>query len=251
MNNHQPLRGGCSCGRNQYMIVIPDDHRNQAQVYFDTSSDNRRSQGVPLTAWLRVPLTWYQSQTLSYYPDETHTVIRRTFTPPHAPHTQRNFCGFCGTPLTYWTESPREEAEYMSITIGSLSSDDQRLLEDLNLLPGADDTEDALEDPQVAVTRLSPLPFTLTACSSTDTSGFSREFKGSLASGIPWFEEMVEGSRLGRLIRTRRTISIGNDQSTTIEWEINEWHEGDTGKASSDALAGAAGKRKVDQMTHI
>jgi hypothetical protein len=232
------------------MIVIPDNHRKEAQVYFDTSSDNRRSQGVPLTAWLRVPLTWFQSQTLSYYPDETHTVIRRTFTPPHAPHTQRNFCGFCGTPLTYWTESPREEAEYMSITIGSLSSDDQRLLEDLNLLPCADDTEDMLEDPQVSVTSLSPLPFTLTAHSSADTSGFSKQFKGSLASGVPWFEEMIEGSRLGRLIRTRRTISIGNDRSTTVEWEIDEWREGDTGKASSDASVGVAGKRKLDQVTH-
>ncbi|KKA18819.1 Uncharacterized protein T310_7228, partial [Rasamsonia emersonii CBS 393.64] len=152
MTSREPLRGGCSCGRNQYMIVIPDDDSvGRAEVIFDSSRDHRRFQGAPLTAWLRVPLTWYRSQTYSYYPDETHAAIRRTFTPVHAPHSQRNFCGFCGTPLTYWTESPPEEADYMSVTLGSLFSDDLRMLEDLELLP-RDSTEDGSDRSPPAAT---------------------------------------------------------------------------------------------------
>lgn len=39
----EPLRGSCSCGRNQYLIRIPDDVTDHAEVYFDDSSDNRTS----------------------------------------------------------------------------------------------------------------------------------------------------------------------------------------------------------------
>lgn len=38
---HEPLRGSCSCGRNQYQIQIPEDVTNHAEVYFDSSRDNR------------------------------------------------------------------------------------------------------------------------------------------------------------------------------------------------------------------
>ncbi|GAA86802.1 similar to An01g13960 [Aspergillus luchuensis IFO 4308] len=135
MTSHQHLRGSCQCGRNQYQIRLPDNITDHAHVYLDTGRDNRRFHAAPLTAWLRVPLTWYQSHTQSYFPDETHSTIRRIFSPHHAPHTQRVFCGYCGTPLTFWSEDPREEAEYMSVSIGSLFGDGQRMLEDLELLP--------------------------------------------------------------------------------------------------------------------
>lgn len=36
-----PLRGSCSCGRNEYQINIPDDVTDHAEVYFDSSRDNR------------------------------------------------------------------------------------------------------------------------------------------------------------------------------------------------------------------
>lgn len=39
---HDPLHGACSCGRNQYSIQIPDDVIEHAEVYFDSSRDNRK-----------------------------------------------------------------------------------------------------------------------------------------------------------------------------------------------------------------
>ncbi|KAJ6191339.1 hypothetical protein N7519_001360 [Penicillium mononematosum] len=194
-----PLRGSCSCGRIEYQINIPDDVTDHAEVYFDSSRDNRRFHGTPLSAWLRVPLDWYQSHTLSFFPDESHSSIRRVHSPRHAPQTQRVFCGYCGTPLTFWTEEPIEESNFMSVTIGSLLVDDQRALDDLRLLPRDFDEE---APPCGAVER----------------------------GGIPWFEEMVEGSRLGRLMRSRRGMGVSDDQSTSIQWEFSEWHDDGTGE---------------------
>lgn len=37
----EPLHGSCSCGRNRYLIRIPEDVTDHARIYFDTSSDNR------------------------------------------------------------------------------------------------------------------------------------------------------------------------------------------------------------------
>lgn len=37
----EPLRGSCSCGRNRYLIRIPEDVTDHAHIYFDSSSDNR------------------------------------------------------------------------------------------------------------------------------------------------------------------------------------------------------------------
>lgn len=38
----EPLRGSCSCGRNEYQINIPEDVTDHAEVYFDSSRDNRQ-----------------------------------------------------------------------------------------------------------------------------------------------------------------------------------------------------------------
>lgn len=41
MNWDRAFTGGCSCGRNQFAIVPPADvGLEQAEVYFDASSDN-------------------------------------------------------------------------------------------------------------------------------------------------------------------------------------------------------------------
>ncbi|CAG7937194.1 unnamed protein product [Penicillium nalgiovense] len=227
-----PLRGSCSCGRIEYQINIPDDVRDHAEVYFDSSRDNRRLHGTPLSAWLRVPLDWYQSHTQSFFPDESRSSIRRVHSPRHAPQTQRVFCGYCGTPLSFWTEEPIEESNFMSVTIGSLLVDDQRALDDLRLLPQDFDEE----APRAGVSTTSDLASasenassSAIASSSTDSPNISRSLQRGRTGGIPWFEEMVEGSRLGRLMRARRGMGVSDDQSTSIQWEFSEWHDDGTG----------------------
>lgn len=257
----EPLRGSCSCGRNRYLIRIPEDVTDHARIYFDSSSDNRRHHGTPLTAWLRVPLDWFESHTRSYFPDETHSAIRRTFTPHHAPHTRRNFCGFCGTPLTYWTEAPRDEAEFMSVSIGSLYGRDQRLLEDLDLLPGSSEEEESEEESEVdeeVPTNRDPVPVSTTTAAAPSSSSVVvptlaseplRSYRSGMMSGIPWFEEMIEGSRLGRLMKARRGMGVSGDDSTKFAWEASEWHDdGTTGAIRqtqySTFSSSSSGKRK-------
>ncbi|CAG8097077.1 unnamed protein product [Penicillium olsonii] len=247
----EPLRGSCSCGRNEYQINIPDDVTDHAEVYFDSSRDNRRFHGTPLSAWLRVPLDWYQSSTRSFYEDESHSAIRRSFSPRHAPKTQRVFCGFCGTPLTFWTEEPYHESEFMSIALGSLHVEDQRALDDLGLLP--DDFEE--DAPSAGVATSSEIAPARTGSSvivpsfddPTDFSDISRSLQRGRTGGIPWFEEMMEGSRLGRLMRSRRGMGISDDQTTSIQWEFSEWHDDGTGgvvQQEPDSGVRSRGKRK-------
>lgn len=181
-----------------------------------------RSQAAPVTAFLRVPLEWYKSHTISFLPDETHTSIRRTFTPVTSPHTKRIFCGVCGTPLSTWSEKPSSEADFLSVTLGSLLGEDLRSLDDLGLIPQDVHTEDLV--------RQSTAP----ANAQVLVQRSVRE--GVSVGGVPWFEEMIEGSKLGRAGRIRR--GHGGDSSTYVEWEVSEW--------TDEGTPPVTGKRKLD-----
>lgn len=166
------------------------------------------------------------------------------------------FCGFCGTPLTLWTDNPREEAEFMSVAIGSLFGEDQRALEDLNLLPDDLDENEDEDDVEAEVSGSALAPSLDTSSvvvpSFTGPGDISRSFRHGKAGGIPWFEEMVEGSRLGRLMRARRGMGVSDDQSTSIEWEVSEWHDDGSGEflrqEESESGGTSTGKRKRDRQ---
>lgn len=145
--------------------------------------------------------------------DESHSSIRRTYTSPQETTCKRQFCGFCGTPLSYWSEEPPSEADYISLTLGSLTGKDLRDLEDLGLLP-----EEAVEDVE----------------SAKDT--IERTGRSIVHEGLPWFETMVEGSRLGKMKKSwgKHHSSDGRYQ---IEWEITEF--------TTDDEPVAPAKRKV------
>lgn len=126
----------------------------------------------------------------------------------------------------------------MSVTLGSLSGKDQRTLEDLDLLPETSD-EDEEESGNVEVISSRPTTARATSPSAGNEQGLTRSFRQGTAGGIPWFEEMIEGSRLGRLMKSRRGVGVSDDQSTSIEWEISEWST----DGSREAIQ-PAGKRK-------
>jgi len=160
----------------------------------------------PAAIFLRVPLPWYTSATFAQRPDETRLRIQRSFASPLAPHTCRKFCGYCGTQLSSWTERTRDDADHISLTVGSLLDDDQALLGELGLLPGSDD-ETAL------ARRLTSEP---------------------RSAGAPWYEELVQHTRLGHL---KQQCGAHTDNGVRVEWEVVEWTEGDEGCTSP-------GKRK-------
>ncbi|KAL3419390.1 hypothetical protein PVAG01_09612 [Phlyctema vagabunda] len=219
MSRARPLQGGCSCGRNRYEILIPQNSTEIAQVIFDNSSAHSRSQAAPLSAWLRVPLSWYRSTTYAFFDDETHNSIRRCYTPPTEQSSKRHFCGFCGTPLSVWSEQPANEASYISLTLGSLTASDLRDLEDLGLLP-----KEALEDAEHDKEKIEKV------------EPHARDADAD--EGLPWFNTMIEGSRLGKMRRSAGHRK-SRDGRLQVEWEIMEWTDGD-----EEADAQATGKRK-------
>ena len=174
---------------------------------------------------LRVPLSQLRSTTYAFYPDETHSAIRRVFTPRDAPHTKRHFCGFCGTQLTFWSEESQDEAEWVCVSIWSLKGESVERLKDAGVLSGRDQIESESQREEGA--------------SDLESRKISngRELQGTL-----WFDEMIEGSELGRIKRRRGgTSSFG--RGSTVEWEIVEYRVDD-----EEELFQNKSKRKLDMV---
>jgi hypothetical protein len=166
-----------------------------------------------------VPLDWYRSATFAQFPDETPLTIRRTFTSPFASNARRQFCGYCGTQLTSWNERTKVDADFISLTLGSLLDDDLAVLEELGILPADSDDESSPQVGSQIVSLLSP--------------------QGFATRGAPWFESMVDNGRLGR-IKRQKGGHISNNGSVRVEWEIVEW----TGNDDSNDADTLTGKRK-------
>lgn len=148
----------------------------------------------------------------------------------------------------------------MSVALGSLFSDDLGLLEDLDLLP-ADVAEATSHDETAATTTSQPSPSsasTAVSGSATDVSPaetsapfpFKTYRREGTIAGIPWFEQMIEGSHLGRVMRSRRRVGVSDDQLTTFEWEISEW-QGDSDVGRKATSESSSAKRKADDMADI
>lgn len=261
MEDPTGLGGSCSCGRFQYAVLVPSDAsaRSQAQVHFGTGSADRRSQASLLTAWLRVPLPWYRSSTVSFFPDETHNHIAKTFVPVDEPACQRKFCGFCGTHLTYWTEDPEDEKDFMNVTLGSLGARDLHALDQLGLLPNRSEES---SPGQTASPKGSggDAESRLVAPQLRDT--VERSKRSGQTGGITWFEEMIRGSELGHHSNRRKGHGQSADGTTTVMWEVSEYFEDHTDenndkKAAVDqSSAGAedtttgAKRRKIEIEDH-
>ncbi|KFA68799.1 hypothetical protein S40285_01182 [Stachybotrys chlorohalonatus IBT 40285] len=217
----QSLRGGCQCGRNRYIITIPQGRTQDALVLFNTDSHHQIPLGTPLAAYIRVPLSWYHSTTQAFFPDETHATIRRVYTHPSQQHAKRHFCGYCGTPLSYWSEKPRTEADFINLTLGSLLREDLEDLEDMGLVR---------EEGELG---RSPV-----------TTGTRSHDATLQPSGVAWFDRMVEGSRLDKLRRVRTNPQEANAQ-VEIDWEIVEFPDLDDGTRDPETSIGTPTKRKM------
>lgn len=145
-------------------------------------------------------------------------------------HTQRHFCGFCGTPISCFTEQPRSEADFIQVTLGSLLTEDLHDLEELGLLT-EEDEEDLMDISSTAPAE------------STDLQLIGRDFQH-----IPWFDGMIQGSRLGNT-RSSRGIRESRDGTMRVEWEITEW-TGDDDDEDHSGESTANGKRKRGNTDH-
>jgi hypothetical protein len=191
-----------------------------------------------------VPIEWVSSTTVAQFPNETHSSIRRTFTPNDEPNCKRVFCGFCGTHLSYWTEQPATEANYLSITLGSLFGDDLRELQKLDLLPEDTRPEDLGAQPTPSHGTTESAQDAITPQSSTLAQRNTR--MGRLGD-LDWFEEMVNGSHLGRTQHTRRGMGVSADGRTQVSWaQVSEYVDGDEIETPSTNTSGS--KRKIEDI---
>ena len=68
--------------------------------------------------------------------------------------------------------------------------------------------------------------------------------------GAPWFEDLVENSKLGTL-RRRKGGHTSKDGSVSVEWEVAEWESSGDGGFGVEDLAGdvqGTGKRKLGDV---
>lgn len=136
--------------------------------------------------------------------------------------------------LPFPSTVPVHQANNTSIcvTLCSLTSTDLRDLEERGLLP-----TEALADAETDKEKI---------------AGGNRVLRGEVTEfeTVPWFETMVEGSRLGKMKTSKGTKTDGRFK---IEWEIVEWTEGDReehGKNEGEtAETAVTGKRKLSDIT--
>jgi len=224
----QTLHGSCACGRNRYVIEIPAQQAQLAELRYDNTAASRHHSANPLTLWFRVPLPWYTSATFAQFPDETRLSIKRSFVSPYTAHTRRQFCGYCGTQLSSWNERTQDEAEHISLTVGSLLDEDQDLLGELGYLPSSSESSDD-ESTAAGPSRTNPTRTTVAR-------------SGPQSRGAPWFEEIVRNTRLGRFKQQRGGHTEGG---VHVEWEVTEWTEGDD---VDDEGSATPNKRKIGDI---
>lgn len=217
-------------------------HDTHTELPLTTAPTGTLTAASPFAAYLRVPLSWYHSATFAHLPDETHRSIRRTFASPFAPGSHRSvFCGYCGTPLSAWTEREPQLADTICLTLGSLLEEDLGRLEEWGLLPGDEESED--EDAAGGVTHIGH--------QSQQQPGQQRQQQLQLQEqprlrGAPWFESLVGDSRLGGRIRRQRGGQTSRDGNVSVEWEVVEWSGGDAGEEVG--AAPSPGKRKIGEV---
>ena len=123
------------------------------------------------------------------------------------------------------------EAEFLSVALGSLLRPDLEALEELGLLP----EEVATSTHTAQSSSLTEIP------PSQDAIRRQLRTPGS-TGGLDWFEELIDGSRLGRIARTKRGQGTSRDGNVHIEWEVSEYF--DDGK--QPISVSAPSKRKLE-----
>jgi hypothetical protein len=204
-------------------------------------------------------LDWYHSSTYALFPDETHATIKRTFHTPAAhpafPPTRRQFCGYCGTHLTAWNEgvpgARDRSADFVDVTLGSLLNDSLKQLEDMKLYGDWDEESESglVRSPDATIDEEEHIPTNETQPGGVDGSradSTQPQTTGAVQNvsvhrmqgrGMPYFEEMVENSRLGR-IKRQKGGHTSADGRTKVQWEILEIGGGAEDEDMADVQSG-------------
>jgi hypothetical protein len=200
-------------------------------------------------------LTWFQSSTIAFFPDETHQTIRRTFSPSlygtgvgtgddddsssGESSLRHQFCGYCGTPLARWDCSSREAERFVALTLGSLLDEDLGRLDELGLLGDSDTDVDADADADTDAQPPSSVGAEKEQQLRLREEGLRVGSSWVRQRGAPWFEGLVHDSPLGRLRRRKGGLE-SDDGMVSVEWDVVEW-------TGLDEEVGGA-KRKLEHV---
>jgi hypothetical protein len=134
----------------------------------------------------------------------------------------------------------------MNITLGSLLNDDLEALQELDLLPEVANAEgtDAAEQFTMSGGLGEGESGAVEASAQPEIHPVTRTQRSGRTGGLTWFEEMLDGSRLGRVQNTRRGAGVTNDGSTRVEWEISEYFD----DGSEQPPTPTSSKRKIDDV---
>ena len=116
------------------------------------------------------------------------------------------------------------------MTLGTLSSDKLRNLEGLGVLPREATAEYSVHEPNDNDDKID-------AAISADSAVLVERNQG-----LPWFDTMVEGSRLGNMKKSMG-VQRSRHGNVRVEWEIVEWTADDEGSGTPNST-----KRKLDDV---
>lgn len=120
----------------------------------------------------------------------------------------------------------------MNVTLGSLLNEHLQALQELNLLPEEADSQDKTDDTQQPTTSgavgLSDGTAEIAATTPQSSQPVTRTQHSGRTGSLTWFEELLDGSRLGRTQNTGRGIGVSNDGSTRVEWQVSEYYDDGT-----------------------
>jgi hypothetical protein len=170
----------------------------------------------------------------------------------------RHFCGFCGTPLSFWSEEPRDEADFIHLALGSLSprsladleAEWEADLEDLGFLPALGNKED--ENHEQSTGREVRVGNENRGEKRTKETVVAR-LQGTISARVAQAEMSDVPSGLDthdgavRLGTFRTSMSWGSNRSgaVRVEWEVVEWSDDEATenplKRKLDEVEGAAG----------
>jgi len=112
--------------------------------------------------------------------------------------------------------------------------EDQELLGELGWLPGDSSDEEATA------------PRGMQAQAQAQDERERTVVQAERAKGTPWFEELVEDTRLGRF-KKQKGGHVSRDGSVRVEWEVVEWTEGDDADDEAGETPTPA-KRKIGEV---
>lgn len=83
---------------------------------------------------------------------------------------------------------------------------------------------------------------------ASSAAAMHRSTRSGRLGDLDWFEELIDGSRLGRTQKTRRGAGLSADGTTQVSWEISEYVEGEDGSGQTVTATSSSSKRKIGDV---